>query len=34
MTEKKVTIICTAGKKVKKITGTKPVCPRGYSIKK
>jgi hypothetical protein len=31
--EKRVTITCTSGKKIKKITGTKPVCPSGYKKK-
>ena len=31
--EKRITITCTSGKKIKKITGTKPVCPSGYKKK-
>jgi hypothetical protein len=31
---KKVTITCTKGKLVKKVTGIKPVCPSGYKVKK
>ena len=27
----KKTITCTKGKVVKKVTGAKPVCPKGYS---
>lgn len=30
----KITITCTLGKSVKKITGTKPKCPKGYKKKK
>jgi hypothetical protein len=30
---KKVTITCTKGKTVKKVTGIKPVCPKGYKKK-
>ena len=28
------TIVCIKGKKSLKVTGTKPICPKGYSIKK
>ena len=30
---KKTTIACSKGKLVKKVTGVKPVCPKGYKIK-
>ena len=30
---KKTTIACSKGKLVKKVTGVKPVCPKGYKKK-
>jgi hypothetical protein len=27
---KKITITCTKGKTIKKVTALKPVCPKGY----
>jgi hypothetical protein len=30
---KKTTITCIKGKVVKKVTGVKPVCPKGYKKK-
>ena len=30
----KVTITCTKGKLVKKVTGATPTCPKGYTVKK
>ena len=30
---KKTTITCSKGKLVKKVTGVKPVCPKGYKKK-
>lgn len=30
---KKITITCTKGKLVKKVTAVKPVCPKGYKKK-
>lgn len=32
--KKKVTITCIKGKAIKKVTGVKPVCPKGYVKKK
>jgi hypothetical protein len=29
----KSTITCTKGKTIKKVTGTKPSCPKGYKKK-
>lgn len=31
---KKITITCVKGSKIKKVTGVKPVCPKGYKKKK
>jgi len=31
---KKVTITCTKGKLIKKVTAIKPKCPSGYKVKK
>ena len=28
------TIVCVKGKTSKKVTGVKPVCPKGYALKK
>jgi membrane protein involved in colicin uptake len=30
---KKTTVTCVKGKLVKKVTGVKPVCPKGYKKK-
>jgi hypothetical protein len=30
---KKTTIACSKGKLVKKVTGVKPICPKGYKKK-
>ena len=31
---KKITITCTKGKLIKKVTAVKPKCPVGYKVKK
>jgi hypothetical protein len=30
---KKKTVTCVKGKLVKKVTGIKPICPKGYKLK-